>query len=114
MADRVTEQAQPAGLMSAGSAARPAWVVVEQDVAFRVGHEAEDAPGWVADSGDIEGGPVRVRGESTRRAPVRFDVAKGELALFAQRLQGFGVAGNEAAFSVCDRELEAFAGLQPR
>ena len=64
-------------------AARPVWVLVRQDVVFRMGHEAEDVSSWIADAGNIKQGAVRVVWVlTTGRTVIDLGVKEGNLVIF--------------------------------
>ena len=71
-------------------------VVRAEEEAFRVGHEAEDAAGFVLEAGDAEGGTIHIVGVLER------DEAFGEVFL------GFAFRGDEASFGVGDGEFEVW------
>lgn len=82
--------------------AGPVGVARPVEVTLRMGHEAEDAAGGVADAGDGILGTVDVVG-----------VADGDLAAVLEPGEDIGAGGDEAALTVGDGELEdigAFIG----
>src|SRR3990172_1933809 len=70
---------------------------------FRVGHEAEDVAGFVADTGDIVEGAVGIG--QWGGLPLGVDIAQEYLAIVAQPFQRLWI-GEVASFAMLDRKLE--------
>ena len=81
-------------------------VVLGMDDAFRVGHEAQDAAGDVADAGDGFLAAVGEGGELGGAVAVFVGILKDDLVVGAEGFHDGGVAGDEAAFAVGDGEIE--------
>src|ERR1051325_994259 len=56
---------------------------------FRMRHQTENIPGFIADTGNVFEGTVRIGGRS--RFPLAVDVPKQDLAIFFDPFEGHGI-----------------------
>ena len=82
-----------------------------QHVAFRVGHEAQDVAAHIAQAGHIILRAVWIDRIGTGFA-VAIDIAENDLAGLVQSLENPGLAADEVAFAVSDRQFQGGAVLQ--
>ena len=78
------------------------------DVAFGVGHEAEDQACGVADGGDVVDRAVGISGEAVGRSGVGGGVGERDLSVVPEGLTDDVVGGDELAFAVSDGEIDGF------
>ncbi len=86
-----------------GFAAGPGRVLEGGNVAFGMGHQAEDEAGGIADTSDVVDGAVGV---------FAF-IDEGDLIAGMEGLTDSVVLGDEFAFAVGDGEFEGFQGAGP-
>ena len=82
----------------------PAWVLLGENMILRVRHQAENVAAFVADTGDIGYGTVRVVGISVWLTSL-IHISERNLLSLLQRGQNLIVARDEAALAMSDRTV---------